>query len=149
MIPPIIRAVRDERGVIVNWLVKLILGVVIGGVILYDAGSIAVNFFGLDSAADEVANVVSTEMAAANPTPADLQALQFCKKRPSANRYCQLLQQEVKKHDAKLMKAHVDEKGVLKVRLRRTTSTLVVGRIGFIEDWATSTSEGKASTSTQ
>ena len=140
---------RDERGAAGNWLLKMVIALAIGGVILYDTGSIAVNFFGLDSAADEVANVVSTELAATTPTPADLQSIETCRRRPSGNKYCQLLQQQVRKHDAKLLKAHIDAEGTLKVRLRRTASTLVVGRIGFIEDWATATTEGRAATKTQ
>lgn len=141
--------VKNERGVIVGWLLKMLIGLAIGGVILYDTGSIAVNFFGLDSAADEVANVVATELAAGTPTAGDLQSLEVCRRRPTANRYCELLQRRVRKHDARLLGAHIDQQGTLKVRLRRTADTLVVSRIGFIEDWATATTEGKASTKTQ
>ena len=140
---------RNEQGVVVSWLVKMLVGLAIGGVIIFDAGSIATNFFGLDSAADEVANEIATEVAGGGATAADLNALQTCGKRPSATALCKQLQQKVKEHDAKIVKVNVDLKGDLKVRLKRKADTLVVSRIGFIEEWATATAEGRASTETQ
>lgn len=140
---------RNERGVVVSWLVKILVGLAIGGVIIYDAGSIAVNFFGLDSKADEIANEVATEVATGNTSQVDLNALKTCTKRPSANELCQMLQNKAKAADAKLQKVTVDLKNNLKVRLKRTADTLIVSRIGFIEDWGTTIAEGQASTETQ
>ncbi|MDQ4144508.1 MAG: hypothetical protein M3198_12330 [Actinomycetota bacterium] len=140
---------RNERGVVVSWLVKMLIGLAIGGVIIFDAGSIATNFFGLDSAADEVANEIATKVASGGTAQSDLSGLQTCGKRPSANPLCRELQERVKKHDAKIVKVSVDLKGNLKLRLKRTADTLVVSRIGFIEDWGTATAEGRASTDTQ
>ena len=140
---------RNESGVVVSWLVKMILGLAIGGVIIYDAGSIATNFFGLDSAADEIANQIATDVATGSTEAADLNALRTCGRQPSSQPLCQELQNKVKEHDAKLQKVTVDLENNLKIRLRRTASTLVVSRIGFIEDWGKATVEAQASTDTQ
>ena len=140
---------RNERGVVVSWLVKMLLGLAIGGVIIFDAGSIAMNFFGLDSAADEVANQIATDVATGSTQASDLNALKTCGRKPSSQPLCQELQNKVKQHDAKLLKVTVDLENNLKIRMRRTASTLVVSRIGFIEDWGTATAEGRASTETQ
>ena len=130
-------------------MVKVLIGLAIGGVIIYDAGSIAVNFFGLDSKADEIANEVATEIATGSTSQADLNALKTCSRRPTSHELCQLLQKKAKEADAKLIKVTVDLKNNLKVRLRKTADTLIVSRIGFIEDWGTATAEGRASTETQ
>ncbi len=140
---------RNEKGVVVSWLVKMVIGFAIGGVIIFDAGSLATNFFGLDSAADEVANQIASEVATGGASPSDLNALRACTKRPSSSPLCTQLQEKVKEHDAKIVKVTVDLKGDLKVRLKRTADTLVISRIGFIEDWGTATAEGRASTETQ
>lgn len=139
---------NDESGVVLNWLAKMILGLAIGGLILFDAGSIVVNYFGLDSAADEIAAEISLDIATGDFPAFDLQTIGQCTRRPSPNTVCQRIQEKVKAHEAKLVKVTLDLQGNLKVRIRRTANTLVVKRIGPIEDWGTTTAEGKASTET-
>src|SRR5688572_31019160 len=51
--------ISNERGVIISWLVKLVLTLAVIGVIVFDFGSIAVNYFTLDSAADDAAVALS------------------------------------------------------------------------------------------
>ncbi len=140
---------RDETGVVFNWLVKLILGLAIGGVILFDAGSIAVNFFGLDSAADEVANTLATEIASGQLSEAEARTLQTCSRRSVATPLCSEVRAKTREYDARIVEVILDLQGEIKVRLRRTADTLLVQRIGPIEDWATATAEGRASTQTQ
>lgn len=140
---------RNERGVVVSWLMKMLVGLAIGGVIIFDAGSIATNFFGLDSAAEEAANEIASEIATSGATPSDVNGLRTCTKRPSLSPLCKMLQDKVKEHDAKLVKVTLDLKNNLKVRLKRTADTLIVSRIGFIEDWGTATAEGQSPTETQ
>lgn len=140
---------KDERGIIVNWLVKFVIALAIGGVILFDAGSIAVNFFGLNSAAEEVANRVSTDIASGSIPESDLRLIKQCVKSPTVNLLCESINEEAKKEDARLAKTSVDQKGNLKIRLKRTADTLIVGKISFIEDWADATVEGSASTKPQ
>ncbi len=140
---------RDDRGVVVNWLVKMLVGLAIGGVILFDVGSIAVNFFTLDSTADEIANTLATEISTGTYSESDVQALESCRRGPIGTPLCQTLNAKAKENDARILKVTLDLKGNLKIRLRRTASTLLVERIGPIEDWGTATTEGQASTDTQ
>ena len=125
-------AMRDERGVVLNWLVKLLLGLAIGGVILYDAGSIAVNYFTLDSASGDIANEIATDISTGKLSPQDVRILEETAKR------------KAKDKDAKLLKFDIDAKGDIHVRLRRTADTLIVSHVGPIEDWGQATVEGKA-----
>lgn len=147
--PSIIPKMRSDRGVILNWMAKMILGLVVGGVILFDTGSIAFNFFGLDSDADTVANAIATEIAVGTVTPAEINALNNCVRNPSINPLCVALHEKAREEGAKVAKVHIDANGVLKVKLRRKATTLVVSRIGPIRDWATATAEGRATTKIQ
>ncbi len=140
---------RNQRGIIVNWLVKLIIGLAIGGVIIFDTGSIVVNYFGVDNAADEIANQIAIDITTGKYSQSEFQTLNSCDRRPTTNQICTAIQEKVKEHDAKLLKVTVDLQKNLKIRLRKTADTLVVGRIGPIEDWATAIGEGEASTETQ
>jgi hypothetical protein len=141
--------VRNERGIIINWLVKLMIGLAIGGVIIFDTGSILVNYFGLDSAADEIANQIATDITAGKYSDSEVQTLNSCDRRPTTNAICTAIQEKVKEKDAKLLNVVVDLKGNIKLRLKRTADTLVVERIGPIESWATAIGEGEAATETQ
>ena len=143
------QSMREENGVVLNWLVKLLLGLAIGGVILFDAGSIAVNFFGLDSAADEVANALATQVATGEVSEAEVRAMGACGKRTAATPLCQELKDKAKDYDARILEVTLDLKGNIKIMLRRTANTLIVKRVGPIEDWGTATAEGQASTVTQ
>ena len=134
----------NDSGVVLNWLVKLILGLAIGGVVLFDAGSIVVNFFGLDSAADEVANLIATDIAGGSLPESDLNAIKQCPKNPNLNDTCREIHKRARKRDARLTEAHVDAKGNLKITLERSANTLVVDKIGPIEDWAKQSAQGQA-----
>jgi hypothetical protein len=124
----------NERGVIADWLLKLIVGLAIVGVVLFDAGSVIVNFFTLDSTAEDIATSITHSLAnkEIEPTQRDVE-----------------LKAEELAGDAevKLLRAEIDQEGVLHIRLRRTASTVVVGRIGPIEDWAKATADADATTS--
>lgn len=137
-------AVRNERGIVVNWLVKALIGFIIGGVILFDTGKIAINFFGLESGADEIANQTAQDVAAGKFTDSDVRGLNACTRKPTNNLLCTEIQKKVKEKDARLLKVAVDVQGTLKLRIKRTAGTLVVERISWIEDWATATAEGEA-----
>ncbi len=124
----------DDRGIVVNWLVKIIIGLAIGGVILFDAGSIAVNYFGLDGAADEIANQLATDIVSGALNSQDEHTIELQARK------------EARKREAKLTKFDIDANGDIHIRLKRVAETLVVSRIPPIEDWAKSTAEGQAST---
>src|SRR5918992_938714 len=66
---PVMTLGRNERGVIVNWLVKILLVCAIPGIVIFDAGSIATNFFGLDGVADDTALAVATSIQSGEITP--------------------------------------------------------------------------------
>lgn len=133
--------IPDERGIVGDWLVKLVVGFAVVAVVGYDAGSIAVNYFTLDSGADDVAERVSTTVAAGSPgefTPDEI---------------VQMALVEVKAEDggvegAKVVRkgTTIDESGIVRVRLRRTADTLVVKRISAIKRWARAVGDGQAGT---
>ncbi len=133
---------KDERGIIANWLIKVVLGIAIFGVIAYDAGSILVNYFTLDSASDDVAIGVSTDVGTSS------NASQF-----TENEIYQLAKAQVEAEDggvanAKVLRrgTNIDSEGVVHVRLRRKADTLIVSRISAIEKWARATANGQAGT---
>lgn len=134
--------IKDERGIVADWLVKLVIGFAIFGVIAFDAGSILVNYFTLDSAANDVAIAVSTTVgtssAARNFTDSEIY---------------ELAKAEVEAVDggvanAKVLRigTQIDDTGVVHIRLRRVADTLIVKRIGAIEKWARATADGQAGT---
>jgi hypothetical protein len=118
-----------------SWLFKLLVGFAIVGLVLFDAGSLVVNFFTLDSKADEIATVVSTAIVNRELTETDASGIEA---------KAGILASEA---DARLVRATVDAEGVVHVRLRRTAETLVIGQVGPIKDWAKATSDARAGTS--
>src|SRR5687767_3357844 len=70
------RPYRNEQGVIASWLARIAITTAVVGVILFDAGAIAVNFFGLDATADDIAVKVSNVAKSTNEsiTAAQLEA---------------------------------------------------------------------------
>ncbi|MDQ5816260.1 MAG: hypothetical protein M3516_08210, partial [Actinomycetota bacterium] len=55
-------SLTDERGVVIDWLAKMILILAILGVLAFEAGALAVNYFGLDSKANEIALEIATDI---------------------------------------------------------------------------------------
>lgn len=123
---------RDERGLIVGWIGKIVIGLAITAVVIYDAGSILINFFTLDSKADEIANSLTINNLPGTLTAAELQD------------EAQALATEA---EARLLKVEVDPTArIVKITLRRRADTLIVGRLSFTKDWARATAEGQAGT---
>jgi hypothetical protein len=121
--------------VIGGWLVRVAAGFAVAAVALYDAGSIAVNFFTLDSKADEIAvsiasAITNDELPESNPQAIADEA-----------------RAQARDAGAKLVRARIDEDGVVQIRLRRVASTIVIGRVGPLDDWAKSTADARAATS--
>ena len=134
--------IRDERGIIADWFVKVIVGIAVFGVIAFDAGSILVNYFTLDSASDDIAIAVSTTVgsasAARNFTDAEIHELAKAEVEAEVGGIegARVLRQGTR----------IDETGIVHIRLRRTADTLIVERIGAIENWARATADGQAGT---
>ena len=121
---------RDERGLIVGWLVKLLVGFAVVAVVLFDAGSIIINFFTLDSKAQEIAISLTTGNVGNTLNQQQIEA------------EARALAAEA---EARLVSVEVDNvERVVRVTLRRRADTLVVGRIGFIRDWTRATADGQA-----
>jgi len=132
----------DQRGIVADWLVKLVIGFAIFGVIAFEGGSILVNYFTLDSGADEVAVGVSITVGASG-TASDY----------TDQEIRQLALAEVNAEEggvdgARVLKVgtDIDDTGVVHIRLRRIADTLIVKRIGAIAKWARATADGQAGT---
>ena len=115
---------------IAGWLLKLAIGFLLVAVVVFDGGSILVNYFTLDSTADEIAVQLTTNVA---PGTVRVETLQ-----PQAAELAAA-------SGARLIDLRI-EGNIVYVTLRRRADTLVVGRIGAIEDWARATTEGQAGT---
>jgi hypothetical protein len=120
--------IHDERGLITGWFGKLLIGFALVGVLIYDGGSIVVNLFTLDSRADEIAIELTTGASPGTLTLATIE--------PRARELA-------KESGARLSSLRV-ENNIVYVELKRKASTLVVGRISFLEDWTRSTAQGQA-----
>ena len=130
----------NERGVVVTWLIKVVLLLVVFGSIAFDAVSIVVNYFTLDSAADDAAIALSLQIDpdqfGANDHEVFLAAQNFIASGDSNS------------PDAKVLVngTHLDEQGVIHIRLRRTAKTIFVSRVEVIRKWGVATGEGQAAT---
>ncbi|MDQ4024049.1 MAG: hypothetical protein M3217_00940 [Actinomycetota bacterium] len=132
---------HDERGLVVSWLVRVLVVIGLTGIVLFDAGAIAVNFFTLDGTADEVAVEVSTLASTGAQAVPNLR----CNRRSTVPA-CMSVYTVAREHGVRVVSASYDQQGVFHVELRRTADTLVVKRIGAIEDWATATASAQAGT---
>ena len=118
-----------------GWLIRIIVAFAVAAAVLYDAGSIAVNFFTLDSKADEIAVSLATAITNDELTDTNPRAI------------TDEARTQARDAGAKLTRAKIDSEGVLLIRLRRDASTIVVGRIGFLDDWTKATADARAGTS--
>lgn len=136
-------SMTDQRGIVADWLVKLVIGFAIFGVIAFDAGSILVNYFTLDSGADDVAKSISVTVAGTAG-----QSISVTDQEVVAMATEEVGAEEGGVDGARVLKkgTHIDEEGVIHVQLRRTASTLLVKRIAAIAKWARATAEGQAGT---
>lgn len=130
---------HDESGIVISWLLRIVVALAIAGVVLFDAGSIVVNYFAVEGTADEVATAVTLDLAT-NVVP-NLE----CNRR-SASPLCRAAYEAAREKGVKIVSARFDQQGVFHVEVRRTAETLVVGRIGAIEGWAKATASAEADT---
>ena len=131
---------RDETGIVFAWLARVVVGLALAGVVLFDAGSIVVNFFSLDGATDEVALEVVTQVGSGAEVVPNLD----CTRR-AVDPTCKAVYEVARASDVRIVSARFDQEGVFHVETKRTAKTLLVGRIDAIEDWATATASAKAS----
>ncbi len=120
--------VRDEQGVVLNWLLRLVLTVAVLGVILFDAGSIAWNYFGVDSSADDIAFKVSESLANGTQVFTTLEE------------EARLL---AKDRGARLVDFQITQEEIV-VKIKREASTIVVSRLDAISDWGKAEATGSS-----
>ena len=133
---------RDDRGLVGSFLAKMVVGFAIAAVILFDAGSIAVNYFGLSSTAGDIAVQVATgitQTGGASLTNVN------CGPGGSGPSWCAQAAQLAKDADARLVTASIDQTGVLHITLKREANTLIVSRIDAISKWGKASADGQAS----
>ena len=113
-----------------SWLVKLMIGFAVVGVLLFDVGALVVNFFTLDSTARDLSNALTTDVSMG--TPLTLQQLEH-----EARAY-------LAEHapDARLVRVALDaDEHTVDVRLRRRAKTLILGRLGWTRPWTRATAD--------
>lgn len=132
---------RDERGIVTGWIVRIVVGLALLGVVLFDAGAIVVNYFSVDSAADEVALDVVARIGSGEEVIPNRECM-----RRAVDSTCRAVYDVAREKDIRIVSARFDADGVFHVTARRTADTLLVGRIGAIEDWATATASAQADT---
>jgi hypothetical protein len=123
----------DERGILVSWLVKLLIGLAIAGLLLFEVGAIAVNTFTLSSSANDIAIALSTSVqtsGVANPNIAQLEGQ---------------AKDLAKEAGARLVDVEVDTADrIVRVTLRRRAETLLVQRFSAIAGWGRAEAEGQS-----
>jgi hypothetical protein len=125
---------RDERGVVVDWLLKIGLFLVVGGVVLFDSGSIVVNRLSAEATADDVATLAANEVAFGGGVASD-DAVEVAVK------------EEAARHNVRLVEFAFDStEGTIYVKVRKRATTLVAGRFDVFDDWIRATGEATAST---
>lgn len=133
-------ALRDERGVVAAWLVKILLIIVVVGVVVFDAVTMAVNFLGLDSATEDAA-VALSRVAASGPDGGTVRCRAGS---PGGLPLCREAQELAARAGARLLLAEVNADGVVRIKMRRAAKTLVVRRISPAKKWSVATAEAEA-----
>jgi hypothetical protein len=123
--------VRDERGVVLTWLLQITLVIAVVGTVLFDAGSIGWNYFGVDARADDIALELSDKVEGNTAAQLEEEAKRLAKE--AGGRYVK-------------GSLEIGEDKVT-VGFRREATTIVVGRIGPLEDWTKASATGSAPTS--
>jgi hypothetical protein len=120
---------------ITSWMLRVVIIFAAVAVLLFDAGSIAVNFFTLDNKADEIAVSLGTQVTNGEINGAN--SLEV-------TRAAEAIADEA---GAKLVKAEVARDGMVTVRIRRKADTLVIGRIKQLGAWVRATADSRAGSS--
>lgn len=122
----------DERGLITGFVIRMVLGLVIAGVVLFDLGAVAVNFFSVDQTAGSVAEAIAEQIATNELDPSDPRAV-----RKEARKLA-------KEDGAKLIEFEASSSSVT-IKLEKEAPTLIVKRVPAFRDWGRATAEARAS----
>ena len=132
---------RNESGIILSWLLKVVALLAAMGVVLFDVGSIIVNTVTLDSAARDVAVAVSITV--------DDSASRFFTDSQVYDLAVEQVNHETEGvAGAKVVRkgTEVDDQGVVHVALRRKAKTLLTGLIGPLKKYTVGKADGTAGT---
>ncbi len=131
----------NESGIILNWFLKVGVTLLVLAVIGFDVGSIVVNNFSLSSSADDVAVAVSIGVSD-NPSTffTDFQIYEMAVDVVSDETNGVAGARVVRKG------THIDDEGIVHVRLRRKADTLVTHLIGPLEKTTIAVVDGQAGT---
>lgn len=122
----------DERGLITGFVIRMVLGLVIAGMVLFDLGALAVNFFSVDQTAGIVAEAIAEQIATDELDPFDPRAV-----RKEARKLA-------KEGGAKLIEFEASRSSVT-IKLEKEARTLIVKRVPAFRDWGRATAEARAS----
>lgn len=122
----------DERGLITGFVIRMVLGLLIAGVVLFDLGAVTVNFFSVDQTAGRVAEAIAGQIATNELDPSNPRAV-----RKEARRLA-------KEDGAKLIELEASRAGVT-ISLEKEAATLIVKRVPAFRDWGRATAEARAS----
>ena len=125
-------SLRNERGVVLEWLARTVLFLVLLSVVLFDGASAAVNYIGLQGVVDETAAAVSADLSGTN--------------RPTTAEIAEEAHTLAVENGARLVKAEIDSHGVVVIKMRRTAKTLVLGRIAAAKKWVNATAVARFNT---
>lgn len=120
--------IKDERGLITGFVIRMILGFAIMGVVLFDLGAVAVNIFSVDQNATTVAEGI-IEQIATN----DLDVSRPRQVRREARRLAKV-------EGATLIDIEASRSAVT-VELEKEAPTLILKRISAFRDWGVATAE--------
>ncbi len=132
---------RDERGVVLSWLFKLVLILGVLGVVIFDTGSTVVNAVSLDSSADQVAIDLALEIGTTPPQFLTDQEI-FQMAREVVNDPGNAI------IDAKILRKGtlIDDSGIVHVRLKREATTLAAHYIPQLDRFTVAVGNGQATT---
>lgn len=122
----------DERGLITGFVIRMVLGLVIAGVVLFDLGAVVVNFFSVDQTAGSVAEAIAEQIATNELDSSDPRAV-----RKEARKLA-------KEDGAKLIEFEASSSSVT-IKLEKEAPTLIVKRVPAFRDWGRATAEARAS----
>lgn len=116
------RLIHDERGIIVGWIVKLLVGLALFGVALFEAGAIIVSRVTIDRISIDAAQEAGLEYGRSEST----------------RRAREVAEDLVERNDAELIDLQVLNGGELVlVTVEKQAATLIADRIPGIKDWTT------------
>lgn len=119
---------RNEHGIVLGRLMKLLLFAAVAAFVLLNSGAIVTNIFGLSNDADEIAIAVSTSMADDPSLTA-----------PQAEQQAQEMAHE---HGAHLLRLWVDDTNVLHVRLQRRAHVALIEGIKALRPYVVAKTTG-------